>query len=161
VPFVLLALACQAPADTQPAGLAEADRTAITEAVSTSLALANTQPVDYAAYMSAYYAPDAMMMPPNGPIVQGRDAIATFMQSFGTLTSLSFEVQELEGAGDMAWSRGAYTLMFRPPGDTVTITDRGKYLEIWKKQSDGSWRVTRDIFNSDMPAEPPATTTAH
>jgi ketosteroid isomerase-like protein len=31
------------------------------------------------------------------------------------------------------------------------VTDRGKYVTIWKKQADGSWKVIADIFNSDLP----------
>jgi ketosteroid isomerase-like protein len=31
------------------------------------------------------------------------------------------------------------------------VEDRGKYLEIWKRQADGSWKVALDIFNSDLP----------
>ena len=34
--------------------------------------------------------------------------------------------------------------------------DRGKYLEVWKKQADGKWKVVADMFNSDLPLAPPA-----
>jgi len=30
--------------------------------------------------------------------------------------------------------------------------DRGKYLEIFRKQTDGTWKCIRDIWNSDLPA---------
>ena len=29
--------------------------------------------------------------------------------------------------------------------------DDGKYIEIWKRQADGSWKIAYDIFNSDLP----------
>ena len=32
------------------------------------------------------------------------------------------------------------------------VTDRGKYVEAWKKQADGAWKVVEDIYNSDLPA---------
>jgi ketosteroid isomerase-like protein len=32
------------------------------------------------------------------------------------------------------------------------ITDRGKYVTVWKKQADGNWKVVVDIFNSNLPA---------
>ncbi len=31
---------------------------------------------------------------------------------------------------------------------------KGKYIEIWKKQPDGSWMIAADMFSSDLPAEP-------
>jgi quercetin dioxygenase-like cupin family protein len=32
-------------------------------------------------------------------------------------------------------------------------TEKGKYVTAWKKQADGSWKVTEDIFNADAPAQ--------
>jgi ketosteroid isomerase-like protein len=37
------------------------------------------------------------------------------------------------------------------------IADHGKYLEIWRKQGDGSWKCIVDMFNSDLPGTPPPT----
>jgi ketosteroid isomerase-like protein len=36
------------------------------------------------------------------------------------------------------------------------INDRGKYLAVWKKQPDGTWKCVMDIWNSDLPASAPA-----
>jgi ketosteroid isomerase-like protein len=33
-------------------------------------------------------------------------------------------------------------------------TDRGKTLEIWKKQADGAWKCVADMWSSDLPATP-------
>jgi len=43
--------------------------------------------------------------------------------------------------------------MTMTPEGSDPIDDTGKYLEIWKKQADGGWKVVRDIFNSDLPGE--------
>ncbi|HEU4419987.1 MAG TPA: hypothetical protein VFT55_13725 [Planctomycetota bacterium] len=37
-----------------------------------------------------------------------------------------------------------------PPG-APAITDTGKFLVIYRRQDDGSWKVCCDIFNSDLP----------
>ena len=37
-------------------------------------------------------------------------------------------------------------------------TDNGKYVEVWEKKADGKWKCGTDIWNSDMPAAPPAET---
>ena len=52
--------------------------------------------------------------------------------------------------------RGAYTMTLAVPGAPAPVQDRGKYIEIWRKQADGPWKLARDIFNSDLPpAAPP------
>jgi hypothetical protein len=38
-----------------------------------------------------------------------------------------------------------------PPGAANPIRDRGKYIEIRRRQEDGSWLISRDIFNSNQP----------
>jgi len=35
------------------------------------------------------------------------------------------------------------------------MVDKGKYLEIWKKQADGSWKCVADMFNTDLPSMAP------
>ena len=30
------------------------------------------------------------------------------------------------------------------------INDHGKYLIVWQKQTDGSWKIKVDTFNSDV-----------
>lgn len=36
-------------------------------------------------------------------------------------------------------------------GGKATL-DKGKFLTVWKKQADGSWKIIRDMYNSDLPA---------
>ena len=57
---------------------------------------------------------------------------------------------EIQGQGDMAYDRGTYSMAVTPAG-AAPIEDHGKYLTIWRKQADGSWKVARAIFNSDLP----------
>jgi ketosteroid isomerase-like protein len=33
----------------------------------------------------------------------------------------------------------------------TSVNDRGKYLEVWKKQADGTWKCVMDMWNSDLP----------
>ena len=57
---------------------------------------------------------------------------------------------EIVGKGDLAFARGTYSFTIVPEGATP-ITDRGNYVEIWRKGADGVWRISRDIFNSELP----------
>jgi ketosteroid isomerase-like protein len=41
------------------------------------------------------------------------------------------------------------------PNVPIPASDRGTYIELWEKQADGSWKIARDIYNSDVaPAAP-------
>ena len=57
---------------------------------------------------------------------------------------------DVAGAGDMGYSSGVYQLSFKDPSGR-TISDKGKYITIWKKEAGGKWKVAMDIFNSDLP----------
>ena len=47
--------------------------------------------------------------------------------------------------------RGTYAMTFTLPGAPGPTEDRGKYLLIERKQADGSWLITNEMFNSDVP----------
>jgi len=47
-------------------------------------------------------------------------------------------------------SFGTYELSFDGPGG-VRIVDNGKYMTVWKKGTDGSWKVAADMFNTSLP----------
>jgi ketosteroid isomerase-like protein len=62
--------------------------------------------------------------------------------------SLTFESTKVTvaQAGDMAWDVGTYQLTTKDK-PAKTSTEAGKYLEVWQKQVDGSWKVAVDIYN--------------
>jgi ketosteroid isomerase-like protein len=41
--------------------------------------------------------------------------------------------------------------MAMKPTAGPVMKDTGKYLTVWKHQADGSWKIIRDIDNSDLP----------
>jgi ketosteroid isomerase-like protein len=60
---------------------------------------------------------------------------------------------EVAKSGDLAYSTGTYTDAWKDPQGKL-ITDKGKIMEVWKKQTDGRWKVVADTYNSDLPAQP-------
>jgi ketosteroid isomerase-like protein len=58
---------------------------------------------------------------------------------------------EIDGRGDLAFERSAFVVSFIPEGVTEPTTNPGKYLNIWRKQADGSWLIAINIWNSDLP----------
>jgi len=58
-------------------------------------------------------------------------------------------------SGDLAYQRGTFTVSATPKAGGDTSHSTGNFLRIYRKQPDGSWRMVRDMFNSDQPARPP------
>ena len=54
--------------------------------------------------------------------------------------------------GDLAYSQGAYTMTATDAKTKKPVTEKGKYLTIYRKQADGSWRAIEDMINADAPA---------
>ncbi len=154
--LVLFSLtACQPPATeepaepeaAEPAGLSAEDLAA--HEATTQAWVDAVLAADWDA-LGATYTEDAVLMPPNSEPVEGRAAIQAFLAAWPPITNAELHPIELDGEGDLAYIRGAYTLTLAPEG-ADPIDDSGKYIEIRRKQADGSWLLSRDIFNSDLP----------
>ena len=102
------------------------------------------------------YTEDTVVMPPNMPLVEGREAVKVFFANYPPLKDMSFSPLEIDGYGDIAYVSGTYSMIIQPEGAPEPIHDTGKYLEIRRKQEDGSWLLAIDIFNSDLPLPAPA-----
>jgi uncharacterized protein (TIGR02246 family) len=100
---------------------------------------------------TAMYTEDAVLLPPNTSEVKGKDAIQKFFGGFPKISQFKQTVQEIQGGEGYAYPRGTYEMTFTPPGSRMQVSDKGKVLAVWRKQSDGSWKVARVIWNSDAP----------
>ena len=103
--------------------------------------------------MAALYTENGRSMPPNSEPLQGREAIRTFTEAGAEmgLTDLTLSTVSLESSGNnTAYEIGTYTLKVPVPGK-ASMTDSGKYMAVWKKQADGSWKIHSDIWNSNLP----------
>jgi len=129
--------------------LNQADTDAIRNIAAKVVAIANIKPVDWETYTETYYSEDAVVLPANSPAVRGRKAITEFLKSFPEITNFTNNLVEIGGKDDCAWVYGTYAMTLSPP-DAAPIDDVGKYIEVWHKREDGVWKVTHDIFNSDL-----------
>jgi uncharacterized protein (TIGR02246 family) len=100
--------------------------------------------------LAAMYAEDAILCPPNQPAVKGRAAIKAWMEAFPPITEFKVTDVRVEGHGDVAYAHGVYELTMTPPGAPRPVKDTGKYLDVRKKQKDGRWLYSVDMFNSDL-----------
>ena len=100
--------------------------------------------------MTAPYTEDAILLPPDSPAVQGTDNIRAFWQQMADAgaTELKIRPQETTVTGDHAFRVISFT--FRAgPGDAQPL--EGKALEVWRKGSDGVWKMHRDAWNLNAP----------
>jgi uncharacterized protein (TIGR02246 family) len=146
--LTLVLVACQ-PAG--PAPLSDADRAALE---GTAQAFASAARAGNWVAVAALYTEDAVLMPPNAPAVEGRSAIQAFFTSLPPVTAFDLKTVEIDGRGDLAYVSGNYAMTITPPGGTP-VNDTGKFLEIHRRQPDGSWPLHRDMFNSDVPLPAP------
>ena len=141
----------QAPA---PPDMRAADEKAIRDA---DMAWSNAAATGLDGFLS-YYTDDAALMAPNEPIAVGKEAARKALEPLFALPGFSVKWQtakvDVSGSGDIGYARGTYELTMNDPAGKP-MTDRGKYLEVWRKQADGTWKCTVDMFNSDIPAAPP------
>ena len=100
----------------------------------------------------SFYSDDAVALPDNGPLTTGKEPLRKLLAGFFTLPgfSLTWKAATVEAArsGEMGYSRGAYVLTMNDANGNP-MTQHGKFVEVWKKQSDGSWKCAVDIFNDD------------
>ncbi len=135
-----------------PATLTDADKAKIQEETDKFVAAFNAG--DFDAMMTCYTA-DGVLMPPNAPAATGREAIKTFISTMPKVKEFSITNGEIEGTGDRAIVYGTFAITFVMP-DGTEVADKGKFIEVREKQADGTWLMTHDMFNSDMPMEMPA-----
>ncbi len=101
----------------------------------------------------SFYADDAVILPDKAPVVRGQDNIRKNWAPLLALPGpgLSWKTGSLEVArsGDIAYETGAYNFVTTDKKGKST-DNKGKYVVVWKKQSDGSWKVVVDTDNSDQ-----------
>lgn len=99
---------------------------------------------------SLLYADDASLLPPNEPIVTGRENIEKYWQGAldaGT-TDVSVFTISTGSNGDLGYEIGRFTLSY-PGADGKMIVEKGKYTEILKRTAEGKWISIYGIWNSD------------
>jgi uncharacterized protein (TIGR02246 family) len=149
---VLALQACHSSdsAEAKPAQLSATDLAGIRAADSSFMAAANAGDVDGVA---AVYTSDAALLPPNLPPQRGRNAIKGYWGGLLQAYTVKFELgsDTIEGRGDLAYNVGHYRLTAVPkdkanPG----MADEGKFVEILKKQGDGTWKYVVDMYSSNL-----------
>jgi uncharacterized protein (TIGR02246 family) len=139
--LVLAALASTLTACSQGAATDQPNaRRAIQAAVGRYVDASNHGDVET---LTSLYAEDAVLLPPDHAPVEGRKAIEEFWRQ-GTDQGLRVTTLRLEVADDVGYLIGRYNL----PATATEDADSGKYVMCLKRQPDGAWKLTADIWNS-------------
>ena len=108
------------------------------------------------AKFAAHYTDDASVLLPNTPVITGKDNIAAALKPM--LADPNFALQfaatkvDVAKSGELGYTQGTYSMTMSEPTGQKPATDKGKYLTVFKKQADGSWKAVSDMLNSDLPA---------
>jgi ketosteroid isomerase-like protein len=101
----------------------------------------------------SYYSSDAIVLAPNMPLANTGGAIRKIWKGeLNGMISGGWKPTRIEvtKSGEMAYISGTYTWVGKG-ADGKEMKDKGKYLEVWKKQADGSWKCSADCWNSNLP----------
>lgn len=143
---VLLTSACGSASTSDSA----ADRQAIAAVTAQFEAAENAGDVER---MLPLFADDMIIMSPNAPAFSGADRIAAAMRAFHEAFTVQVEYrsEEIATFGDWGFDRGSerFTLTPKSGGDPISVN--GKYLWLYRRQSDGSWKQSRVMWNSSDP----------
>lgn len=95
----------------------------------------------------SYYASDASVYPQGMPVATGSTAIREALTKMFSAPGFSLQFgpskAEVSTSGDVGYITGTYEASMKG------MTEKGKYVEVWKKQPDGQWKVKENIFNAD------------
>jgi len=79
------------------------------------------------------------------------------MMAMAHLSDFSLTTGEVMMMGEAACEIGKYKMTVNPEG-APQMADEGKYVVVWHPQTDGSWKLHVDIWNTDIPIAAPETT---
>lgn len=100
------------------------------------------------------WADDAILMNPDTPAIFGKEQIRASYQPLFEQFNIAVDIYgetEVQVSGDLAFSRGTGTLTLTPKGEGPTTFSDAKWLDILKRQADGSWKVYCDCVTNNAP----------
>ena len=166
IPLVLLVcfvVGCQKAAE-EPAGEMKAEQEESQEAVDLAQVRLMIEEANKnfgeavrsgdASALASLYTEDARLLPPNSEMITGKDGIEAFWGGglqMGIKDAILTTV-DLFGMADLVCEIGNYNLTIQLEGQDP-MADNGKYIVIWKKADDGTWKLHVDIWNTSLPAQ--------
>ncbi|HEV2493660.1 MAG TPA: SgcJ/EcaC family oxidoreductase [Terriglobia bacterium] len=146
----LMAGCSNAPAPAPPPDTRAADVQAVKDVEAAWLKDAATKDADK---WASYFTEDGSGLYPGAATLDGKAAIKAAMVPYFADPNFSINFQSTRTVaskgGDMVYSQGTYSMTMTNPKTKKPMTDKGKFLTVYAKQADGSWKAAADTFNSD------------
>lgn len=103
--------------------------------------------------MLSLFADDLVILSPGAPELSGSERIAAAMRAFHAAFAVQVEYtsQEIAAFGDWGFDRGTEQFTLTPRSGGAPISVRGKYLWLYRRQPDGSWKQSRVMWNTSEP----------
>ena len=106
--------------------------------------------------MAAHFTDDGNVIVPNAPVMTGKDTIGKTMKDVFADPNWSLALQpvqvEVSRGGDLGYTRGTYVLTATDPASKKVGTEKGRFVAIFRKQADGSWKAVQHVSNAEAPA---------
>ena len=100
--------------------------------------------------LAAHYSSDAVLLLDNSEPQSGPGILATWGGAIRSgMKELRLTTTDLVGNADLLAETGNYEMV----GANNKMMDKGKYVVVWKQEG-GTWKIYRDIANSNLPAQP-------
>lgn len=143
LPAVLVLGGCQlAPARTDTA----AESARLLQADRDFAALVDT--VGDAEAFNRYMADDAIQIPADAPPRHGRQEISDSLRTLPPMKLVwTPQAASVSDDGSMGWTWGDWSIVGTGKAADAVFA-AGRYLDVWRKQADGGWKVTADIGNA-------------
>ncbi len=90
---------------------------------------------------------DVVFLPPDAPVAEGRAATRSYLETYPEMKTFTFNFTHIEGSGDLASARGNFAITANVDDNEVAFT--GKFVDTFRKASDGSWKYSSVIWNHD------------
>ncbi|HEX2781836.1 MAG TPA: DUF4440 domain-containing protein [Gemmatimonadaceae bacterium] len=104
-----------------------------------------------AAWLRWFEPTGAQLVP--GQIVRGDSARRALMSGLLDDPDLTLDwapdTAVIAASGDIGYTIGHSKVSQKHPDGTVTVRSTGRYVTIWRRQPDGSWKVELDTGNTD------------
>jgi ketosteroid isomerase-like protein len=99
-------------------------------------------------------ADDVVLMPPNEAVLKGKATVRAWYDQFLTqlrTSSLTITDREVLMGGEWATELAAFEWTLVPVAGGPAVIDRGSYVQVWHRESDGRWLFSRELWNSTTP----------
>jgi ketosteroid isomerase-like protein len=105
--------------------------------------------------LASQYEADASLASSGSALMTDSVGRSIFLEGFASDPALKADFASdrilVAASGDLASSRGHYTMTYTDPATKKPKTETGNYLTVYRKASDGSWQAIEDFTTPGAP----------